>query len=246
MIYRVQLENFEGPLDLLLYLIKKNEVDLFNIPISEITRQYLEYIEIIQMLDLEGASDFILMAATLIRIKAKMLLPKPPVEMDEEEEEDPRDELVRRLLEYQRFKEVALKMADFESQRQLLYTRRYFNQQVELEPHDWWDPQNSYTLFDLMWAFKEILQRAPKVTQHNVEQIPVTIDDQINYILKQLDQNEGQLLFYELLEKLKKRIIMIVTFLSLLELIRRGEVEVTQSSTFGEIWVRRKRWTSLN
>ncbi|MDQ7054910.1 MAG: segregation/condensation protein A [candidate division KSB1 bacterium] len=246
MIYRVQLENFEGPLDLLLYLIKKNEVDLFNIPISEITRQYLEYIEIIQMLDLEGASDFILMAATLIRIKAKMLLPKPPVDMDEEEEEDPREELVRRLLEYQRFKEVAIKMADYESQRQLLYTRRYFDQHMEPEPQDWWDPKTSYTLFDLMWAFKEILQKAPKVTQHSVEQIPVTIDDQIGYILRQLDQNEGQLLFYELLEKLKKRIIMIVTFLSLLELIRRGEVEVTQSSTFGEIWVRRKRWTSLN
>ncbi len=246
MIYRVQLENFEGPLDLLLYLIKKNEVDLFDIPIAKITRQFLEYVEIIQLLDLEGASDFILMAATLIRIKAKMLLPKPPVELEEEEEEDPREELVRKLLEYQRFKEVATKMAEFETRRKQVFPRRYFEQPQPEEGMPWWDPENSHTLFDLMWAFKEILDRAPKVTHHHVEQIQVTIDEQMKFILAALDKNEGQVLFYELIERLKTRITMIVTFLALLELMRCGEVEVTQSSTFGEIWIRRKPWISLN
>ncbi|RME00820.1 MAG: chromosome segregation protein ScpA [Calditrichaeota bacterium] len=244
--YRVQLENFEGPLDLLLFLIKKNEVDLFDIPIAKITKQFLEYVELMQILDLEGASDFILMAATLIRIKAKMLLPRPPVEAEDEEEEDPREELVRRLLEYQRFKEVASQMAEYEARRQVLYPRRYFEQPGTDEPDAWLDSDFNYTLFDLMWAFKEILQRAPKVSHHSVEPVPVTIEDQAKFILAQLDRHDGQVLFYEMMETLKQKIIMIVTFLALLELMRRGEIEVTQSSTFGEIWIRRKPWTSLN
>ena len=112
--YKVKLESFEGPLDLLLYLIKKNEVDIYDIPISKITRQYLEYIEIIQLLDLEAASDFILMAATLMRIKAQMLLPKPSIEEEVQDVEDPRQELVYRLLEYKRFKDVAAELGEKE------------------------------------------------------------------------------------------------------------------------------------
>jgi len=104
--YRVQLQNFEGPLDLLLFLIKKNEVEIYDIPVADITQQYLEYLTMIELLDLDNAGEFVLMAATLIRIKAQMLLPKPELE-DDEEAEDPREELVRRLLEYQRYKEVA-------------------------------------------------------------------------------------------------------------------------------------------
>ncbi|MCI0447359.1 segregation/condensation protein A, partial [bacterium] len=123
--YRVKLEAFEGPLDLLLFLIKKSEVDIYDIPIADITQQYLEYLEIITQLDLEGAGDFILVAATLIRIKAQMLLPKPPLE-EGEEEEDPRAELVRRLLEYQRFKEVAVQMSDLENHQRLLFPRAFF------------------------------------------------------------------------------------------------------------------------
>ena len=246
MAYKVQLDQFEGPLDLLLFLIKKNEVDLFDIPVSEITQQYLEYIEVIQLLDLEGASDYIYMAATLIRIKAKMLLPKPPVEM-EEEEEDPRDELVRRLLEYQRFKEVAVQMADYEASRKQLFVRRYFDFDANGQDEDsFLPPDNTVTLFDLISIFKDLLHRAPKVTEHSIEPIPVTIEEQINYIIRELDAHDGEVLFYEMIEKLANRIAMIVTFLALLELLRQGEIEATQSSTFGEIWIRQKRWIALN
>lgn len=248
MAYKVQLEKFEGPLDLLLFLIKKNEVDLFDIPVSEITQSYLEYIEVIQLLDLEGASDYIYMAATLIRIKAKMLLPKPPVEVDEEEE-DPRDELVRRLLEYQRFKEVAMQMVDYETSRKQLFVRRYFDFDSDSNGQDedrLLAPDNSISLFDLISIFKDLLHRAPKVTEHSIESIPVTIEEQINYIIRELDAHDGEVLFYEMIEKVASRIAMIVTFLALLELLRQGEIETTQSSMFGEIWIRRKRWIALN
>ncbi len=240
MSYHIQLDSFDGPLDLLLFLIRKNEVDLFDIPIAEITQQYLEYLDLIKMLDLEGASDYILMAATLIRIKAKMLLPKPPVE-DDEEEEDPRDELVRRLLEYQRFKEVSIQMADLEQARRLVWPRQFFDYDLgdDEEPAHW-EPDQNYTLFDLMRVFKDVLKKAPVVTEHRVETISVTSEEQMDYLLKELQENGDQILFYETMEKLQNRLVMIVTFIALLELIRRGLVVINQSSVFGEIWIKRK------
>lgn len=237
--YRVHLENFDGPLDLLLFLIKKNEVDLFDIPIADITGQYLQYLDVLQLLDLEAASDYILMAATLIRIKAKMLLPKSPIESDEEEEEDPREELVRRLLEYQRFKEVGAQMADFAVARAQLFTRQYTNGDIETDFHSIDGALSNYTLFELIAAFKQILSRAPKVMHHRVEHEPATTEEQMDYLLKKMDAQNGQILFYEAIESLQNRIAMIVTFLALLELIRRRIVAVTQSSTFGEIWIKR-------
>src|SRR5512136_2432208 len=126
MAYKVKLESFEGPLDLLLFLIKKNEVDIYNIPVATITQQYLEYLEIIQLLDLESASDFIFMAATLMRIKAQMLLPKPSIDEEDEAVEDPRRELVYRLLEYKRFKDAAMGLAEKEDQARQLYPRGTF------------------------------------------------------------------------------------------------------------------------
>ncbi|MFQ5631565.1 MAG: segregation and condensation protein A [bacterium] len=238
-VYRVHLENFDGPLDLLLFLIKKSEVDLFDIPIAEITRQYLEYLDILKLLDLEAASDYILMAATLIRIKANMLLPKSPVESDEEEEEDPREELVRRLLEYQRFKEVSMQMAEFADARARLFTRQYTNGDFETEFDATDGALSNFTLFELIAAFKQILNRAPQVTHHSVEQEAASTEEQMDYLLKKLDSQNGQILFYEAIESLQNRIALIVTFLALLELIRRRVVAVTQSSTFGEIWIKR-------
>lgn len=245
MSYRVHLDNFDGPLDLLLFLIKKNEVDLFDIPIAAITQQFLEYLEVITTLDLEGASDFILMAATLIRIKAQMLLPKSEIESDEEEE-DPRDELVRRLLDYQRFKEVATKMSDFEEARRLVYPRAYFDYSFAEESDVTWDPVKNFTLFDLMTVFKEVLQKTAKVSEHLVEKIPVTAEEQMDFILAQLEAHQGQVLFSKLLEATQNHLIMIVTFVALLEMIRRGRVEVVQSKTFGEIWLRKRGWNSAN
>ncbi|MDZ7288515.1 MAG: segregation/condensation protein A [candidate division KSB1 bacterium] len=239
--YRVKLTNFEGPLDLLLFLIKKNEVDIYDIPIAEITQQYLEYVAILQMLDLEGAGDFILLAATLIRIKAQMLLPRPPEE-SEEEEEDPRQELVRRLLEYQRYKEVAGHLAEFEVHERDFFPRGHL--ELNLDGYDFSDwatdggAAGTVSLFDLMTVFKQVLMRVPKEIQHKVENIPVSVEEQIEYILQELHINK-QLLFMTLLQRLPSKIYIIVTFIALLEMIKRGMAVATQSGPFGEIWISR-------
>ncbi len=237
MAYRVRLKNFEGPLDLLLFLIKKNEVDIYDIPIAAITKQYLEYVEIIKLLDLEVASEFILLAATLIRIKAKMLLPRPA---DDEEEEiiDPRRELVTRLLEYKRFKEVAYKLADLEHERSHLFNRGY-HEALEDGDDDEIRLSEDVTLFSLISTFKHVLDRMPKETYHQIEDIKISLEEQIEYILDFV-KRDRQVAFYDLIVKLSDRLIVIVTFIALLELIRRGEVIARQSVPFGEIWIARK------
>jgi segregation and condensation protein A len=234
--YRVQLENFEGPLDLLLFLIKKNEVDIYHIPVAKITKQYLEYVEIIQMLDLNGASDFILMAATLMKIKAQMLLPRPEP-LDGEEFEDPRTELVQRLLEYQRYKEVALEMSAMEKEARKVYPRGSFQPpdlSGDFEPL----PPSDVTLFDLISVFRDLLKRTPRETPHRIEEVPVSVEDQTEYILSRLNE-KGEVLFTELLAPLRQRMIMIVTFVALLEMVRQHIVAVNQAAPFGEIWIRK-------
>lgn len=237
MAYRVKLQNFEGPLDLLLFLIKKNEVDIYDIPIAEITRQYLEYVEIIRLLDLESASEFILLAATLIRIKAKMLLPRPQPE--EEEAPDPRLELVTRLLEYKRFKELAFKLSEYEEQQSVHFPRGSFAEQ-ELESEGAVELTEEVTLFSLISAFKQVIDRLPKETYHHVEVIQISIEEQIEYILNTLAQTR-HVSFFDLIAHLQDKIIIVVTFMAMLELIRRGEITARQSNTFGEIWIARKR-----
>ena len=237
MAYRVRLTNFEGPLDLLLFLIKKSEVDIYDIPIASVTQQYLEYVAILQMLDLEGAGDFILLAATLIRIKAQMLLPKSP-EAEEDEEEDPRQELVRRLLEYQRYKEVAEHLSVFEANERFFYSRGHLD--LNFDDHDFSDwvdyAKGEVTLFDLRAVFKQVLMRVPKDIKHTVERIPIGIDEQIEYLQQELQINK-QLLFISVLQKLPSKIYMIVTFIALLEMLKRGIATATQSGPYGEIWI---------
>ncbi len=238
MAYRVKLENFEGPLDLLLFLIRKNEVDIYDIPIADITRQFLEYLEIIKILDLESAGDFIIMAATLIRIKVQMLLPKPQLAEDEEEIVDPRLELVTKLLEYKRYKEVAHKLHEFEDKEWDLYPRNYFNLDGEEQVPEELTPSGDVNLFTLIHAFKSILDKVPKETFHEIKDIEVTTEEQIEYIMELVNRLE-QISFIELIAKLRNRIIMIVTFVALLELIKRSQVIVKQAIPFGEIWIRK-------
>ncbi len=237
MTYRVKLRNFEGPLDLLLFLIKKNEVDIYDIPMADITRQYLEYVEIFKLLDLEGASEFILLAATLIRIKARMLLPRPEPE-DDEEIIDPRLELVTRLLEYKRFKEVAHKLADFEDRRSRHFNRGYL-EEFEPPPDDGVELGEDVNLFTLIATFKQVLDRLPKVTYHEVVDVKVSIEEQIEYILGQLAVAKT-ISFYDLMVQLGDRLKVVVTFMALLELVKRGEIKLRQSTPFGEIWIARK------
>ena len=241
--YQIKLANFEGPLDLLLYLIRKEEIDIYDIPIADITRQYLEYVELMRELDLEVAGEFILMAATLIQIKVRMLLPSSTDE-EEGEEEDPRAELVRQLLEYKRFKEVAESLEDKEVNQRRLYPRSYFEwARKYLKKED--DMVNNETfmkdvsLFDLLSAFKLVLDNVPKITAHEVNVPTINIEDQINYMIGLLEE-KARIGFVEVMGQLKERLMIIVTFMAILELIRTHRIRIQQATVFGEIWIMRR------
>ena len=234
--YKVKLEAFEGPLDLLLFLIKKSEVDVYDIPVADITRQYLEYIEIIKLLDIEAASDFILMAATLMRIKAQMLLPKPEVQ-DVEDIEDPRNELVYRLLEYKRFKDIALGLADHEKVARQSFPRGHFK--FEHHSRDEQLLANSeVTLFDLVSAFRNVAATRRQVTIHRVEELNVTLEEQIQMVLDAVAK-KGEIEFTQLFEKNQEKVVMIVTFIAVLELIKQKNIKAVQTTTFGQIILKR-------
>ena len=228
MSYKVKLEVFEGPLDLLLYLIKKNELDIYDIPISSITEQYLEYIELMRMLDLNIAGEFLVMAATLIHIKSKMLLPPEEKEILPEEEEDPREELVRRLLEYKKFKEVAGVLQDLEGQRREMFTR---SASLEDQPGEQFFEAS---LFDLITALTRVLKDVPKEIFQEIVKEEFTVEQKVHDILHMLVDNPV-LYLGELFNKAKSKLEIIATFLAVLELIRLKEIIVVQKKRFDDI-----------
>ena len=220
-------------MDLLLYLIKKEEVDIYDIPIADITKQYLEYVELMRELDLELAGEFILMAATLIQIKVRMLLPQPEDDM-EEEAEDPRAELVRQLLEYKRFKEVAEELEVMELRRRDLFPRMYFDWEQKYKKTE--VILKEISLFDLLSAFKQVLDNMPVETAHEVGAVGVTVEDQIVFLEEEL-QAKGRVSFSDVMSRLKERVAVIVTFMAILELIRLRRIRVQQASTYSEIYI---------
>lgn len=226
--YEVKLERFEGPLDLLLHLISRDEIDIYDIPIAHITRQYLEYIELLRMLDLEVAGEFLVMAASLMRIKAKMLLPAPP--SLEEGEIDPRDELVQRLLEYRQFKEAAGTLKDREETRRLSYERGRVPGDEEAGPL----PLAPATLFHLLDALNRVLARMPARAALELEGEAYDIEEKIARILSRV-LVAGRLSFETLLSECRSRLEMIVTFLALLELMKLNRLVAVQAANFGEI-----------
>jgi segregation and condensation protein A len=232
--YKIKLEAFEGPLDLLLFLIKKEEIDVYDIPIAKITEQFLAYVEIIQLLDLEAASDFILMAATLMRIKAQLLLPRMTEGEEEEEFGDPRQELVQRLLEYKRFKEVAEDLAVKEDVAAKLYPRGSFKFE------EGWDEEmltsSEVSLFDLVAAFRSMVDRAPKITVHQVQLITVTLEERISYV-ERVVYERIEVRFHELFLDGEDKIVWIVTFIAILELIRSRTITARQDEPFAEIYL---------
>lgn len=233
MTYKVKLEVFEGPLDLLLYLIKKEELDIKDIPIAKITDQYLEYLELMQLLDLDIAGEFIVMAATLMHIKSKMLL--PPDQLDQEEvEEDPRAELVRRLLEYKKFKEAASQLASMESQQKHLFPRVGVIQPEEVViPKDMLFEAN---LFDLITAFTKVLKDIPKDVFHEVVKDEFTVSQKMHDILHMIVEKPS-IFFLDLFRAAKSKKEIITIFLALLELIKQKVVVVKQTRAFGDIEV---------
>ena len=237
MSYKVKLESFEGPLDLLLFLIKKEEVDIYDIPIAKITQQYLQYLEIIQLLDLEAASDFILMAATLMRIQAQMLLPKPELGEEQEEIMDPRQELVQRLLEYKRFKDVAEDLGHKEEKALKQYARGSFRMEEEGFGEEF-QPGSEVSLFDLVAAFKQIVDQTKKVHVHRVLEINITLEECMANVLDALDK-KSEVTFRELFAPETEKIILVVTFIAILELIKRSDIRAVQDEPFAEIMIRR-------
>lgn len=238
--YKIKLPIFEGPFDLLLYLIRKNEIDIYDIPIAEITRQYLEYLELLELLDLEVAGEFIEMVATLMLIKARMLLPHPE-DISEEELEDPRRELVMQLLEYKRYKEAAENLQDFQEQQRRLFPRdatpikKMYEKTDEEE-----DFTVDATLYDLLEAFKRALDNMPRVTVHQVKILKITIEDQVKFLIRQFEERPGRggkkhILFSELQKHLQDKITLIVTFMAILDLIRLRFLTAKQSNAFEEI-----------
>ena len=228
MSYKVKLDVFEGPLDLLLYLIKKNEIDIYDIPIATITEQYLEYLELMRMLDLNIAGEFLVIAATLIHIKSKMLLPPDEKELFPEEEEDPREELVRRLVEYKKFKEVAGILQDLEGQRKKMFTRDI---PFEAEPGEVFFEAS---LFDLITAFTRVLKDVPKDIFQEIIKDEFTVEQKVHDLLHRLVITPAISLF-ELFKNSKNKTEIIATFLAVLELIRLKEIIVVQKQNFSDI-----------
>ncbi len=231
--YPVRLDFFEGPLDLLLHLIKKNEVNVYDIPIALITQQYLDYLELMQELNLDVAGEFLVMAATLIHVKSRMLLPRPDP-TQEDVEEDPRDALVRRLLEHQKFKAAAELLHERETIRSAQWTRpdRVVSD-IAGEPPE---PELEVDLFSLLTAFRGVIERAKQRAKVPLppEQIPIEV--RIDQLLGRLSETEA-CGFEDLFADVQTRSGLIVTFLALLEMIRLKLVRVFQSGSFGPIRV---------
>lgn len=233
--YSVRLNNFEGPLDLLLFFIKRDELDIYDIPIASITQEFLEYVKVLELLDLELAGEFIVMASMLVQIKAQMLLPREESAasvLGEIDDDDPRAELVRRLIEYKRFREASDSLAlSVENQRYVMY-RNVFEAE-EIHAADTGAYRNA-TLFDLLKALKRAIERAPeKPDPHVVTRFPITVEEKSEEIIHMLRQRPA-VRFFELIGGLSKMHI-VVTFLALLELAKLHRIIVQQDERFDDI-----------
>lgn len=235
MTYQVKLQDFEGPLDLLLHLIRKNELDIYNIPVAEVASQYLAYVEVLESLNLDGVGDFLVMAATLAYHKSKMLLPSPAeAEEDEEDEFESLESLRRRLIEYQRYKEVAQALGEKD-----LLNRDVFKVRLPVDsdgiPEE--PPILKASLFDLLDAFRRVIEQAPKEALHEVMPERVRLVDRIVEVLDKVTEKQS-LPFEELFDGVPTREGIIVTFLSILELVRLRLLRAYQFEPFGAVQVR--------
>jgi len=226
---KVHLDIFEGPLDLLLHLIKKNEVGVADIPIATITEQYLAAIELMESLNLDVAGEFLVMAATLIHIKSRMLLPAEEGEPDADEGVDPREELVRRLLEYQRFKDAAAEL----EQRELL-TRDVFARSPAATEEAPAPGFREVSVLDLLAALKRVIERLPKENVHEVIMDRITVREKMTLILDTL-RSRGKVLFEALFGEVKSRLEIVVSFLAMLELVKMRAIRIFQEELNGAI-----------
>jgi len=230
-VYKIRLNEFEGPLDLLLFFLKRDELDIYDIPISRITKEFMTYLHLLEQLDLEVAGDFILMAATLMQIKVKMLLPK---EIDEKGEEiDPRAELVRALLEYKRYKEMSEEMSFMESNMRKYNYRGNFEEDSKQAPNDYEVLLKNITIYDLIKAFKKALLDRPAEPVHQIKKWNVSIDEQMTYITTRLKEKES-VSFLDLMIEMRDRIRIVVTFIAMLEMVKAGTIGLRESITLND------------
>ena len=227
--YKIKLDHFEGPLDLLLFFIRRDELNIYDIPISRITKEFLEYVNLIKLLDLEIAGDFILMASTLMHIKVRMLLPR---EVDEKGEEiDPRTELVQALLEYKKYKEMSEELSFFESnQRKISFRGNY-----SIDPKETYSDYDvllkDVSIYDLAKTFKKIIEGIKEEPIHEVITLNISIDEQIEHIMN-LIEAKPELTFLDLVGGMKEKIRIVVTFVALLELTKMGKIGIRASKNY--------------
>ena len=231
--YKVKIDVFEGPLDLLLYLIRKNEVDIYDIPVAEITEQYIEYINLMKMLDLDIAGEFLVMAATLIQMKSAAMLPTGAT-VEDDELMMTREELVRQLLEYKKFKSAASVLSEREEAQRNLYTRSFVD--PGFEGLDLKEFRVDATLFDLLSAFRMVLKQLPEDQLTGFREETFTVQQKIEDILNQFDIRK-RVEFATLFAKSSSRLEVIVTFLAVLELIKSRRVIARQAQLFSRIWL---------
>ena len=236
-VLNIQLPEFEGPFDLLLHLIRENQVDIYDIPIAKITAQYLDYLQAMEALDLEIASSFVVMAATLLAIKAKMLLPSSQISDEEEGPEDARAELVENLLEYLHFKEAASGLQKLRAQASLHYSRPNA-EELYISIFAPENPLSGKTLHDLSLAFAEVLNRLPEHGKTlDIEREQVTVQEKMQDIAAALRLKSRGLAFSAIFSACRSKVECVVAFLALLELIRLSQVRISQSGIYDEIYL---------
>ncbi|MGP4041384.1 segregation/condensation protein A [Gracilibacillus sp. D59] len=235
--YHVKLETFEGPLDLLLHLINKYEIDIYDIPVKEITAQYMAYIHTMQQLELDIASEYLVMAATLLEIKSKLLLPNPTVEIEEEYEEDPREELMRRLIEYRKYKEAAEHLKEREVEQSQVHTRPPLQLGQE-EPYQL--PEGAANIYDMIEAIGKVLERQKwnRPMETSVQRQEIPIDQRMDEIMEKVNQLEQPISFYQLFPS-KTRTYIVATFIALLELMKQKKINCKQEKQLDELMVYR-------
>lgn len=229
------LEHYDGPLDLLLDMIRKQEINIYDIPIATITQQYLEYVQQATEMNIELSAEFVYMAATLIHIKSRMLLPKDPELEKMSPEEDPRKELVDRLLEHERFKSAA----EMLHQKRVVEEAVWSNPQIEKFLAEGDDPGLAVTLHDLVKTFQQVLERAKKRPMYEVTGEDVSVPDMIRYLRSVFEKESEILPARELFERQKTRTALICLFLAMLELVKLQAIGLVQADTFGDIGVKR-------
>ncbi|MBK7867405.1 MAG: segregation/condensation protein A [Ignavibacteriales bacterium] len=232
--FKVKLDTFEGPLDLLLFFIKRDELDIYDIPIAYITNEFLKYLELIKILDLEQAGDFILLASTLMHIKVRMLLPK---EVDEKGQEiDPRTELVQQLLEYKRYKEMAEEFSFFETEQRKIFYRGNFNLDEKSTFDDTGLLLKNITVFDLARSFQKIMSTHKPEPRHHIPRVPVSIEEHMQFIMNRLT-DEKEIIFSKMVTILKIKIQVVYTFVALLEMVKMQLIGIKESPNLNDFMI---------